>query len=62
MTGAEMWQLYTYRGHEVIVIQQWADPFGRAMVRIASATRGEDDVATGMKEADFMAEAQRVVS
>ena len=59
MTDAVMWQRYAYRGHEVVVIQQWADPFGRRMVRIASATPGEEE-ATGMAEAEFMAEARAV--
>lgn len=55
-----MWERYTWRGHEVVVIQQWADPFGRRMIRVTSAREGEEDLAAGMPEADFMAEAQPV--
>lgn len=60
MTGAVMWGRYIYRGHEVTVIQQWADPFGRRMVRIASAGPGEEEAAAGMTEEAFMAEARPV--
>ena len=58
MSGAEMWRHYVYRGHEVVVIQQWADAYGRRMVRFASAKPGEEDVAAGMAEQAFLAEAQ----
>ena len=57
-SSAEMWGHYVFRGHEVVVIQQWADPFGRRMVRIASAGPGEEDAAAGMAEETFLAEAQ----
>lgn len=57
-SGAEMWGRYLYRGHEVVVVQQWADPFGRRMVRFASAAPGEEDAAAGMTEEAFLAEAQ----
>lgn len=60
MTQAVMWQRYTFRGHEVVVIQQWTDPFGVRMVRIASATPGEEEVAVGMTEAAFLAGARPV--
>lgn len=58
MTVPAMWQRFAWRGHEVVVIQQWADPFGRRMIRVASARDNEDDMAAGMPEAEFLAEAQ----
>jgi hypothetical protein len=54
---ATMWRTYTFKGRKVVVIQQWQDPFGRTMVRTASAASGEDDVQDGMPEAAFLAEA-----
>ncbi len=62
MTAPAMWQRYTWRGHEVVVIQQWADPFGRRMIRIASIKPEKEGAAAGMPEAEFMAEAQPVAS
>jgi hypothetical protein len=58
--AATMWQTYTFKGQKVVVIQQWQDPFGRAMVRIASADSGDDDVQDGMSEAAFLAEAREL--
>jgi hypothetical protein len=52
-----MWQTYCYKGHEVVVIQQWQDPFGKPMVRIASTAPGEEDAEAGMPEEVFLAEA-----
>lgn len=60
MTRPAMWQHYRWREREVVVIQQWLDPFGRRMIRIASVAPGEEDVAEGMSEAEFAAEAQPV--
>lgn len=57
---ATMWRTYTFKGRKVVVIQQWQDPFGRTMVRIASAALGEDDVQDSMSEAAFLAEASEV--
>jgi hypothetical protein len=48
-----MWRTYRYLGHRVRVIQQWADPFGRKMVRIESIDDGGQH-ATGLFEQDFM--------
>jgi hypothetical protein len=50
-----MWRHYRFRGLEVVIIQQWTDPFGRKMVRIEAAA--EADLAEGMTEAEFLAEA-----
>lgn len=58
MTAPAMWQRYVWRGHDVVVIQQWVDPFGRRMIRVASIKPGDEEVAAGMPEADFVAEAQ----
>jgi hypothetical protein len=58
MINSLMWQRYRYRGHEVVVIQQWSDPFGTPMVRIADAD--DDAAATGLTEAAFMTEAQAI--
>lgn len=55
MTGAEMWQRFTWRGHNVVVIQQWTDPFGRPMLRVADPD--DDDMAAGMSVDAFLAEA-----
>jgi hypothetical protein len=56
MAKAEMWGIYTFRGRRVRVIQQWADPYGRRMVRVEMAAEG-DDRAEGMMEEDFLREA-----
>lgn len=53
---AEMWKTYEFRGFTVLVIQQWNDPFGKPMVRIA-LTGIDGEKAEGMLEATFMAEA-----
>jgi hypothetical protein len=57
MTGAVMWQRYLFRGHKVIVVQKWTDPFGRRMVSIAPTAPDQEDVTAGMTEAEFLAEA-----
>jgi len=51
-----MWQVYSYEGHEVTVIQQWVDPFGVAMLRFGLQAEGEV-MAAGMSEAAFLAAA-----
>ena len=56
MPDAEMWATYRFRGHLVMVIQQWRDPFGRRMLRIESTEDGGAH-ADGMAEAAFMQEA-----
>lgn len=53
---SQMWGLYRFHGHTVMVIQQWHDPFGCAMVRIA-VVDGIEDIAEGMAEDRFMKEA-----
>jgi len=57
MADAEMWRVYRYLGHRVMVIQQWADPFGRRMVRIESVDDGGAH-ATGLFEIDFLRDAE----
>jgi hypothetical protein len=52
---AKMWQAYAFRGFTVRVIQQWDDPFGMAMVRIADIR--DDERAEGMPEAVFLSQA-----
>jgi hypothetical protein len=49
----EMWGAYVFQGHEVMVIQQWVDPFGRRMVRIQTTGPGPEQ-ATGLLEAEFL--------
>ncbi|EJN05847.1 hypothetical protein [Phyllobacterium sp. YR531] len=51
-----MWQTYQYQGHEVVIIQQWQDPFGKSMVRIAANLDG-GLIADGMLEEKFLSEA-----
>lgn len=55
MTDALMWQRFTWRGHVVVVIQQWVDPFGRAMLRFADPD--DEDTAAGMPVQQFLGEA-----
>lgn len=55
MTEAEMWQRFTWRGHSVVVIQQWTDPYGRPMLRFADPD--DNEMAAGMPVAEFLAEA-----
>lgn len=57
MAAAEMWQLYTFRGYRVRVIQQWTDPFGVVFVRIETE---DGAMAEGMTEAVFMMDAVRI--
>ena len=38
----EMWGAYVFQGHDVMVIQQWVDPFGRRMVRIQTTGPGPE--------------------
>lgn len=56
-----MWQVYRYADHDVVVIQQWQDPFGRPMIRIAAQLDGKI-IADGMSEAKFLADARYVAS
>ncbi|MBN8875428.1 MAG: hypothetical protein J0H67_21530 [Rhodospirillales bacterium] len=63
MTGPALWQRYRFRGHEVVVVQQWSDSFGRRMVRIVAAApdageAGSDDTGVGLPEDAFLAEAE----
>ncbi|MDQ0507303.1 hypothetical protein [Xanthobacter agilis] len=51
-----MWQVYRLRGYLVTVIQQWHDPHGQPMVRVATAGEG-DRLAAGMAERTFLAAA-----
>jgi hypothetical protein len=55
MSGVALWQRFAWRGHQVVVIQQWTDPFGRDMLRIADPN--DDGVAAGMPVDEFLAEA-----
>ncbi len=55
MTGVQLWQRYAWRGHEVVVIQQWSDPFGRPMLRVADPD--DEEVAAGLPVDEFLAEA-----
>lgn len=58
MTAPALWQRYAWRGREVIVVQQWRDPFGRPMICVASAEPGEEEMTAGMAETEFLAEAR----
>jgi hypothetical protein len=51
-----MWRSYLFRGLDVVVIQQWTDPFGRNMLRIRATAPG-DDREDGLPEAQFLQEA-----
>ena len=53
---AEMWKTYEFRGFTVMVIQQWHDPFGKPMVRVAM-TGTDEEKAEGMPEFVFLTEA-----
>ena len=55
MTDVRMWQHFTWRGHHVVVIQQWTDPFGRPMLRFADPD--DEAMAAGMSVEQFVAEA-----
>ena len=55
MTEASMWQRFTWRGRQVVVIQQWTDPFGRPMLRFADPD--DEETAAGMPADEFLAEA-----
>ena len=55
MTAPVLWQRFTWRGRCVMVIQQWADPYGRPMLRFSDPDDGE--MALGMPVDDFMVEA-----
>lgn len=56
-----MWQVYRFGDHQVVIIQQWFDPFGRPMIRIAAHLDGHL-IAEGMPEEKFLAEAIFVAS
>ncbi len=53
--GPKMWKTYAFGGVSVMVVQQWNDPFGTPMVRIAEI--GDEERAEGMPEAVFLAHA-----
>ncbi len=52
---AKMWKTYAFSGVTVMVVQQWNDPFGTAMVRVVDT--GDEERAEGMPEAVFLAQA-----
>jgi hypothetical protein len=52
---AKMWKTYVLHGFTVMVVQQWNDPFGTPMVRIADAR--DEGRAEGMPEAVFLSQA-----
>ena len=56
-----MWETYEFRGHRVVVIQQWTDPYGQRMIRVRLAEAGEDD-AVGLSEERFLQDAVAVPS
>ena len=58
MTDTLMWQRFTWRGHVVVVIQQWVDPFGCAMLRFADPN--DEEMAAGMPVQRFLAEATQL--
>lgn len=60
MTPVAMWQRFMWRGQEVVVIQQWTDPFGSAMLRVADPA--DEAVAAGMSVDAFLAEALPLVA
>lgn len=49
---ARMWGCYAYQDFQVRVVQKWADPYGRPMIRIADIA--DPERAMGLAEADFM--------
>ncbi len=53
LESVEMWGTYVYQGQDVMVIQQWVDPFGRGMVRIQTTGPGPEQ-AVGVLEAEFL--------
>lgn len=55
MSDPALWQRYTWRGQEVVVIQRWTDPFGRAMLRVADPN--DEDRAEGLPLDQFLADA-----
>ena len=57
MTASQtvMWQRFEWRGHQVMVIQEWTDPFGRPMLRFADPD--DEAMAAGMPADEFLAEA-----
>jgi len=57
MTGprAKMWKTYALHGFTVMVVQQWTDPFGTPMVRIADTS--DEGRAEGMPEGVFLSQA-----
>lgn len=54
--ATRMWATHTWQGHQVTIVQQWHDPYGRPMVRIQLAT--DEDQATGLPETEFLQQAQ----
>ena len=55
MSDTLMWQRFTWRGHRVMVIQQWTDPYGTPMLRVADPEN--EDMAAGMPVDQFLTEA-----
>ncbi len=54
--ATRMLDLYEFRGHRLVVLQQWHDPFGRPMVGLT--LEGDGGPAEGLSEADFLREAR----
>ena len=48
-----LWQIFQFGDHEVCVIEQWRDPFGRRMIRIRSLDENEERT-EGMYEENFL--------
>ena len=58
---AEMWGVYDYKDHRVMVTQQWQDPYGRRMVRI-QVVGPDENLAAGMLEERFLQDAVPVAN
>ncbi len=56
---SQMWATYRYHAYDVMVIQQWHDPFGCPMIRIAVVDDGQD-IAEGMPEDRFLGDATMI--
>ena len=52
--ASQMWKSFSYKGFQVRVIQQWEDPFGKKMMRIAAID--DPERATGISEAELLSE------
>ncbi len=54
--SAEIGMTFDFLGYEVVIIQEWRDPFGRKMIRIRT-TKLADEIEDGMPEDEFLAKA-----